>query len=91
MGFLGYNVMLIIERITNDKAYIADNESGVMITADISEVVAAAGDVVVLSQNRYIRGLKEHLHVNEKMALKLIGKARMENIIRVEGKEVTKA
>ncbi len=54
MGFLGYNVMLIIERITNDKAYIADNESGVMITADISEVVAAAGDVVVLTQNRYI-------------------------------------
>lgn len=44
-----------------------------------------------ISQNRYIRGLKEHLHVNEKMALKLIGKARMENIIRVEGKEVTKA
>ena len=44
-----------------------------------------------ISQNRYIRGLKEHLHVNEKMALKLIGRARMENIIRVEGKDVVKA
>ena len=44
-----------------------------------------------ISKNRYIRGLKEHLHVNEKMALKLIGRARMENIIRVEGKDVVKA
>ena len=37
----------------------------------------------VVSQNRFIRGLKENLGVNEKMALKLIGQAQKENIIRV--------
>lgn len=38
----------------------------------------------VISQNRFIRGLKENLGVNEKMALKLIGQARKENLIKVE-------
>ena len=37
----------------------------------------------VVSQNRFIRGLKENLGVNEKMALKLIGQARKENLIKV--------
>ena len=44
-----------------------------------------------ISQNRLIKGLKQHLGVNEKMALKLIGKARRENIINVNGTEVTLA
>ncbi|MBO4660857.1 MAG: hypothetical protein J5610_05315 [Prevotella sp.] len=37
-----------------------------------------------ISQNRLIKGLKYHLGVNEKMALKLIGKARREGIIELE-------
>lgn len=41
----------------------------------------------VVSQNRFIRGLKENLGVNEKMALKLIGQARKENLIKVEQTE----
>ena len=40
-----------------------------------------------VSQNRFIRGLKENLGVNEKMALKLIGQARKENLIKVEQSE----
>ena len=34
-----------------------------------------------ISQNRLIKGLKQHLGVNEKMALKLIGKAKREGVI----------
>jgi len=41
-----------------------------------------------ISQNRLIKGLKQHLGVNEKMALKLIGKARMEGIINSDGVNV---
>lgn len=37
-----------------------------------------------ISQNRLIKGLKYHLGVNEKMALKLIGKARREGLIELE-------
>ena len=36
-----------------------------------------------ISQNRLIKGLKQHLEVNEKTALKLIGKARHEHFIEM--------
>lgn len=58
---------------------------------EVTDLIFKEADKSPISQNRYIKGLKQHLHVNEKMALKLIGKARMENIIHVEGKNVTKA
>lgn len=38
----------------------------------------------VISQNKLIKGLKHYLGVNEKMALKLIGKARHEDLIDVD-------
>ena len=41
-----------------------------------------------ISQNRLIKGIKEHFDVNEKMALRLIGKARQENIITIQNDEV---
>lgn len=41
-----------------------------------------------ISQNRLIKGIKEHFDVNEKMALRLIGKARQEKIIKVQNGEV---
>ncbi len=44
----------------------------------------------VISQNRLIKGLKQHLGINEKMALKLIGKARHENLIEVEATDLKK-
>jgi hypothetical protein len=44
----------------------------------------------VISQNRLIKGLKHHLGINEKMALKLIGKARHENLIEVETTDLKK-
>ena len=44
----------------------------------------------VISQNRLIKGLKHHLGVNEKMALKLIGKARHEDLIEVESTDLKK-
>ena len=49
----------------------------------------------VVSQNRFIRGLKDNLGVNEKMALKLIGQARNAHLIKVtqteDGPQVTMA
>lgn len=44
----------------------------------------------VISQNRLIKGLKQHLEVNEKTALKLIGKARHENLIEIESLDFKK-
>lgn len=44
----------------------------------------------IISQNRLIKGLKHHLGINEKMALKLIGKARHENLIEVETTDLKK-
>ncbi len=41
-----------------------------------------------ISQNRLIRGLKEHFHVNEKVALVLVSRARREAIIKVDGENV---
>ena len=45
-------------------------------------------DKTPISQNRLIKGLKQHMGVNEKMALKLIGKARMEGLIKSDGVNV---
>ncbi|MBQ7421866.1 MAG: DUF3149 domain-containing protein [Prevotella sp.] len=44
----------------------------------------------VISHNRLIKGLKHHLGINEKMALKLIGKARHEDLLEVETTELKK-
>ncbi len=41
-----------------------------------------------ISQNRLIKGLKHHLGINEKMALKLIGKARHEDLLEVDSTEM---
>lgn len=41
-------------------------------------------DTPTITQNRLIKGLKHHLGVNEKMALKLIGKARREDLIDLD-------
>jgi len=38
----------------------------------------------VISKNRLIKGLKHHLGINEKMALKLIAKARHEDLIETD-------
>ncbi len=43
-----------------------------------------------ISQNRLIKGLKQHLGINEKMALKLIGKARHEDLIEIESLDFKK-
>lgn len=40
-------------------------------------------DKPIISKNRLIKGLKYHLGVNEKMALKLIAKARQEDLIEL--------
>lgn len=42
----------------------------------------------VISQNRLIKELKHHLGVNEKMALRLIGKARHENLLEVDHEQL---
>lgn len=49
----------------------------------IEQIFEEKGEDTV-SQNRLIKGFKQHLEVNEKMALKLIGKARRENIIEMD-------
>lgn len=54
----------------------------------VIELTFKEADKSPISQNRLIKGLKTHLGVNEKMALKLIGKARQENIIKVTGTNV---
>lgn len=38
----------------------------------------------VISQNRLIRGLKEHMGVSEKVAYHLIGKARKEHLLTID-------
>ncbi|MBO6217002.1 MAG: hypothetical protein J6N73_05060 [Prevotella sp.] len=43
-----------------------------------------------VSQNRLIKGLKQHLGINEKMALKLIGKARHEELLEIESTDFKK-
>lgn len=48
----------------------------------ITHIFEEKGEATV-TQNRLIKGLKQHLGVNEKMALKLIGKARRENLIEL--------
>ena len=45
-------------------------------------------DKPVISQNRLIKGLKQHMGVNEKMALKLIGRARMEGFLKGDSENV---
>lgn len=48
----------------------------------ISQIFEEKGEQTI-TQNRLIKGLKHHLGVNEKMALKLIGKARREELIEL--------
>ena len=43
-----------------------------------------------ISQNHLIKGLKQNLGINEKMALKLIGKARHENLLEIESTDFKK-
>lgn len=49
----------------------------------IAQIFKEKGEDAV-TQNRLIKGLKQHLGVNEKMALKLIGKARREELIELD-------
>ena len=52
------------------------------------ETIFKEADRTPISQNRLIRGLKEHYHVNEKVALLFVSKARQAGIIRVTGTDV---
>lgn len=45
----------------------------------------------VISKNRLIKGLKHHLGINEKMALKLIAKAHHEDLIETEKETLKKS
>lgn len=38
----------------------------------------------LISKNRLIKGLKHHLGINEKMALKLVAKVRHEELIEID-------
>lgn len=49
----------------------------------VIDLVFKEADKQFISKNRLIKGLKHHLGVNEKMALKLIAKARQENLIEL--------
>lgn len=50
----------------------------------VIEMTFEEAEKPVISQNRLIKGFKQHLGVNEKMALKLIGKARHEELLEVD-------
>ena len=54
----------------------------------VIKTIFKEADKASISQNRLIKGLKQHMGVNEKMALKLIGKARMEGLIKSDGVNV---
>lgn len=54
----------------------------------VIKTIFKEADKTPISQNRLIKGLKQHMGVNEKMALKLIGKARMEGLIKSDGVNV---
>lgn len=54
----------------------------------VIKTIFKEADKSPISQNRLIKGLKQHMGVNEKMALKLIGKARMEGLIKSDGVNV---
>lgn len=54
----------------------------------IFQEAEAEKDKTVISQNRLIKGLKQHLEVNEKTALKLVGKARIEGFIEIDSLDV---
>lgn len=54
------------------------------------DLIYKDADKPVISQNRLIKGLKQHLEVNEKTALKLIGKARHEHFIEMESLDFEK-
>jgi len=54
----------------------------------VIKTIFKEADKTSISQNRLIKGLKQHMGVNEKMALKLIGKARMEGLIKSDGVNV---
>lgn len=54
----------------------------------VIKTIFKEADKISISQNRLIKGLKQHMGVNEKMALKLIGKARMEGLIKSDGVNV---
>lgn len=52
----------------------------------VIELTFAEAGKEEITQNRLIKGMKQHLGINEKMALKLIGKSRFEHLIeRVPG------
>ena len=53
----------------------------------VRQIFKEAGKPVI-SQNRLIKGLKQHMDVNEKMALKLIGRARMEGFLKGDSENV---
>ena len=56
----------------------------------VIDLIFKEADKPVISQNRLIKGLKQHLEVNEKTALKLIGKARHEHLIEMESLDFKK-
>lgn len=57
----------------------------------VIEMVYKERESEVISQNRLIQGLKLHLGINEKMALKLIGKARHENLVVSDLSDINKS
>lgn len=51
---------------------------------DVINKIFQEAETPTISQNRLIKGLKLNLGINEKMALKLIGKARREELIELD-------
>lgn len=57
---------------------------------DVINKIFQESETATVSQNRLIKGLKTHLGINEKMALKLIGKARHEELLELESTDFKK-
>jgi hypothetical protein len=54
-------------------------------------MIYAERETDLITQNKLIKGLKVHLGINEKMALKLIGKARHENLVEPDLSDIHKS
>ncbi|MBR1713170.1 MAG: hypothetical protein IJ722_07185 [Alloprevotella sp.] len=76
---------LYLYKHSHHRNLAADSEK---LRATIQRIFQEAGKSP-LSQNRLIKELKQRFHVNEKVALVLISRARREGIIKVEEGQVT--
>ena len=77
-------ICLFLYKHSHHRALATDGEK---LGTTIRVIFQEAGRSPI-SQNRLIRGLKEHFHVNEKVALVLISRVRREGIIKVDGENV---